>query len=178
MFTQPASPPSRIVTRLPLFGMCLSAFLITPIASQAHKDFEVLVFSKTVGFRHDSITNGIETIRRLGTNYHFGVEATEDASLFTDANLSNHQTVVFLSTTGDVLDNNQQAAFERYVQAGGGFVGDADDLVPVGDNTAIIEERYRKLGGTIEVIHKPGIGHHPHSLPNPKPIVDFILAHQ
>jgi len=56
-------------------------------------------------------------------------------------------------------------------------VGDADVVVPVADNTAVIEKRYRALGGHIEVIHKPGIGHHPHSLENPKPIVDFILKH-
>lgn len=56
-------------------------------------------------------------------------------------------------------------------------VGDADDVVPAAENTAIIEERYRKLGGTVKVIHKPGIGHHPHGLEDPAPVVDFILEH-
>lgn len=55
-------------------------------------------------------------------------------------------------------------------------VGDADDVVPVSENTAILEERYKALGGSIQVIHKPGIGHHPHSLQDPAPIVDFILT--
>lgn len=55
-------------------------------------------------------------------------------------------------------------------------VGDADAVVPVAENTAIIEERYKALGGHIEVIHKP-TGHHPHCLKDPKPIVDFILKH-
>ncbi len=54
-------------------------------------------------------------------------------------------------------------------------VGDADKVVPVIENTAIVEKRYRELGGSIQVIHKPGVGHHPHSLKNAKPIVDFIL---
>lgn len=54
-------------------------------------------------------------------------------------------------------------------------VGDADDVVPVKENTAILEARYKKLGGPIEVIHKPGVGHHPHSLKDPKLIVDFVL---
>ena len=54
-------------------------------------------------------------------------------------------------------------------------VGDADKVVPVVENTAIVEKRYRELGGSIQVIHKPGVGHHPHSLKNAKPIVDFIL---
>ena len=54
-------------------------------------------------------------------------------------------------------------------------VGDIDDVVPVSENTAIVEERYRKLGGTVQVIHKPGIGHHPHGLTDPTPVVDFIM---
>ena len=56
-------------------------------------------------------------------------------------------------------------------------VGDADDVVPVLENTAIVETRYRKLGGKIKVIHKPSGGHHPHGLDNPTPVVDFILSH-
>jgi pimeloyl-ACP methyl ester carboxylesterase len=55
-------------------------------------------------------------------------------------------------------------------------VGDADEVVPVAENTAILEERYRALGGAIQVIHKPGVGHHPHSIKDPAPIVDFVLA--
>ena len=54
-------------------------------------------------------------------------------------------------------------------------VGDADDVVPPEENTAIIEARYLKLGGKIQVIHKPGIGHHPHGLEDPSPVVNFIL---
>ena len=56
-------------------------------------------------------------------------------------------------------------------------VGDADDVVPAEENTAIVEQRYRALGGVVEVIHKPGVGHHPHGLENPTPVVDFILRH-
>lgn len=54
--------------------------------------------------------------------------------------------------------------------------GAADDVVPVAENTAILEERYRALGGSIRVILKEGVGHHPHSLEDPAPIVDFICA--
>jgi pimeloyl-ACP methyl ester carboxylesterase/lysophospholipase L1-like esterase len=56
-------------------------------------------------------------------------------------------------------------------------VGDADDVVPVAENTAIVEQRYRELGGSIQVIHKPGVGHHPHSLKDPGPIVAFVRKH-
>lgn len=55
-------------------------------------------------------------------------------------------------------------------------VGDADEVVPVADNTAVAESRYRKLGGTFIVIHKPGVGHHPHSLEDPSPLVEFVMA--
>lgn len=56
-------------------------------------------------------------------------------------------------------------------------VGDADDVVPMAENTNVLAERYRALGGSVEIIVKPGVGHHPHSLVDPAPIVDFILEH-
>jgi pimeloyl-ACP methyl ester carboxylesterase len=56
-------------------------------------------------------------------------------------------------------------------------VGDADDVVPVAENSGVVESRYRTLGGTVEVIHKAGVGHHPHGLDDAKPVVDFILRH-
>ncbi len=83
----------------------------------------VLVFSKTGGFRHDSIPQGIAAIQALGAANDFDVVATEDAAQFTDANLANFDVVVFMSTTGEILNDTQQAAFERYIQGGGGFAG-------------------------------------------------------
>jgi lysophospholipase L1-like esterase/pimeloyl-ACP methyl ester carboxylesterase len=56
-------------------------------------------------------------------------------------------------------------------------VGQEDDVVFVGEHTDLVEKRYHELGGVMEVIRKPGCGHHPHSLPNPAPIVDFIVTH-
>ncbi len=56
-------------------------------------------------------------------------------------------------------------------------VGDADNVVPPAENTLMVEQRYKELGGAITVIHKPGVDHHPHGLDNPQPIVDFILEH-
>ena len=54
--------------------------------------------------------------------------------------------------------------------------GDADDVVPYAENGAKLARRYRELGGVVEVILKPGVGHHPHSLEDPRPSVDFILG--
>ncbi len=56
-------------------------------------------------------------------------------------------------------------------------VGDADNIVPVAENTALVEQRYKELGGVIKVIHKPGCDHHPHGLEDPTPVVEFILEH-
>ncbi|WP_172382714.1 ThuA domain-containing protein [Streptomyces sp. MNP-20] len=84
---------------------------------------QVLVFSKTTGFRHDSIPDGIAAVRDLGAAHGFSVDATDDARAFTPKNLTRYDAVVWLSTTGDVLNSAQQTAFERYVRAGGGYVG-------------------------------------------------------
>jgi len=87
------------------------------------KDAKVLVFSKTKGWRHDSIPAGIAALQKLATENGFTVVASEDAGLFTEAQLSTFNAIVFLNTTQDVLDDNQQIAMERFIQAGGGFVG-------------------------------------------------------
>ncbi len=84
---------------------------------------KVLVFSKTTGFKHSSIPNGIAAIQKLGTENNFEVDTTKNASFFTEDSLKQYSAVIFLSTTADVLDHKQEAAFERYIQAGGGFVG-------------------------------------------------------
>ncbi|MEB3964828.1 ThuA domain-containing protein [Streptomyces kunmingensis] len=85
--------------------------------------YKILVFSKTAGFRHSSIDDGIAALRDLGTANNFTVDATEDAAAFTTGNLSQYRTLVFLSTTGDVLNGTQQTAMEQYIKGGGGYVG-------------------------------------------------------
>lgn len=94
-----------------------------PAASRPADSARVLVFSKTAGFRHDSIPEGIAAVRQLGADHGFTVDATEDANAFTPRNLRRYDAVVFLSTTGDVLDPAQQRAFEGYIRHGGGYVG-------------------------------------------------------
>jgi hypothetical protein len=83
----------------------------------------ILVFSKTAGWRHDSIPAGIAAFEKLANEQQFSVVATEDSAVFTDAELSQFNAIVFLNTTLNVLDENQELAMERYIQAGGGFVG-------------------------------------------------------
>jgi cytochrome c len=99
----------------------IGLFSLITILTQAQK--KVLVFSKTAGYRHSSIEVGRLAIMKLGKENGFDVDTTENASVFGDSILKKYSAVIFLNATGDVLDHVQQAAFERYIQAGGGFVG-------------------------------------------------------
>lgn len=92
-------------------------------SSTSTPTFTILVFSKTEGFRHDSIPAGIAAIQQQGRQRGFAVEASENSALFADEGLAKYKVIVFLSTSGDVLNAAQQAAFERFVRGGGGFIG-------------------------------------------------------
>src|SRR5690606_7775285 len=83
----------------------------------------VLVFSKTSGFVHQSIPEGIAALQLLGKDHDFTVDTTKNAAYFTADSLQRYDAVIFLSTTGDVLDDAQQTAFEEYIRGGGGFAG-------------------------------------------------------
>ncbi|TVQ65642.1 MAG: ThuA domain-containing protein [Balneolaceae bacterium] len=83
----------------------------------------VLVFSKTAGFRHDSIEAGIDAVKQLGSGHGFSVTATEDSDYFTPENLGRYAVVIFMNTTGTLFDEDQRAAFKQFIQNGGGFVG-------------------------------------------------------
>jgi type 1 glutamine amidotransferase len=84
---------------------------------------EVLIFSKTAGFRHGSIPTGVTCLTDLAANIELAAVASEDSADFNDTNLERFAAVIFLSTTMDVLNEDEQASFERYIQAGGGYVG-------------------------------------------------------
>ena len=83
----------------------------------------ILVFCKTAGFHHSSIGVGIKAIQDLGVANGFDVDTTADAAAFVEDSLKNYAALVFLNSTGDLLSGNQEIALERYIQAGGGFVG-------------------------------------------------------
>jgi len=121
----------RVVVRALVSAVLASLVLFAPIASAAGKGsggdgprFRALIFSKTAAFRHtECIPQGTVAIAQLGLKHNFEVDATENAALFTDQNLAQYDVVVFLCTTGDVLNAAQQAAFERFIRAGGGYAG-------------------------------------------------------
>ena len=98
------------------------SFSLASVAKPKPK-LAILVFSKTKGYRHASIPIGKMAIMKLGQENNMTVDTTEDASFITTENLKKYKAVVFLSTTGDIFDEQQQAAFEKYIRAGNGFVG-------------------------------------------------------
>ncbi|WP_443937042.1 ThuA domain-containing protein [Pedobacter sp. MW01-1-1] len=105
--------------------LCASLVVVFALKAVAipKKQVKVLVFSKTVGFRHASIETGKLALLKLASLQNFSIDTTENANAFTEKNLKQYRAVIFLSTTGDVLNDAQQKAFEKYIQAGGGFVG-------------------------------------------------------
>ncbi len=105
------------------FSLLLFAAIAVLWTACAREKVRILVFSKTEAFRHESIEAGIAALQKIAGEKGFEAIFTEDASAFKTASLSGFNAVVFLNTTGDVLDNEQQEAFERYIQAGGGYVG-------------------------------------------------------
>lgn len=97
--------------------------LLTFSCSKHEGKPRILVFSKTAGYHHESITQGNTAIEKLGSENNFDVDTTTDAAMFEDDSLKKYAAVVFLSPTGDVLNSYHEASFERYIQSGGGYMG-------------------------------------------------------
>ncbi|KAI1271517.1 carboxylesterase-like protein [Xylaria sp. FL0933] len=92
--------------------------------NDSQEKFDVFVFSKTAGYRHDSISAGIKGLTDLGVSSgSFNITASEDASLINAQFLSRFRVVVFLSTSGEFLTSEQLNGLKTYVNDGGGFVG-------------------------------------------------------
>jgi len=111
----------------------------------------VLVFSRTTGYRHAAIPTAVATLEELGAARGFTVEATEDPAIFDDADLARFRVVVFALTSGDVVDDAQQAALERFVARGGGWVG-----IHSAADTEYDWPWYDDLLGTHFLSHPPG----------------------
>ncbi len=84
---------------------------------------QVLVFSKTAGYRHKSIEKGVATLKEMGATHNFEVAHTEDSLAFATGNLKKYQLIIFLSTTMDVLGTEQEEAFKNYINGGGAYLG-------------------------------------------------------
>lgn len=99
------------------------SLLNTPSHATAQALPKILVFSKTEGYRHKSIEAGILAIQKLGQENGFEVQATEDAMIFTNDSLTKFRAIIFLSTSGDVLNTDQEKALQTFIRAGKGFAG-------------------------------------------------------
>ncbi len=99
----------------------LAAVLSLPLAAFAQE--RVLVYSQTTGFRHASIADGITMLRRIAASSGIALDFSESGADFTAANLAQFRAVVWLSTTGNLLDASQRQAYQAWLEAGGGYVG-------------------------------------------------------
>lgn len=125
-------------------------FLITCSVSQsmAQKQFRALLFTRTMGFHHESIHDGVAAIRAMADKHFFDVEWHEDPARFTDNSLAKYDVIIFLNTTGDILNPEQQTAMEKFIRAGKGFVG-----IHSATDTEYDWEWYTKLIGRSFKIH-------------------------
>jgi type 1 glutamine amidotransferase len=118
----------------------------------APQPYRVLVFTKTTGYRHSSIDEGVAAIRSLGREHGFQVDTTADATRFTPTRLGRYKAVVFLSTTGTPVDKPaERRAFEGYIRRGGGFVG-----IHAASDTRAKWVFYERLVGARFKHHDPG----------------------
>lgn len=149
MITRPLRALGAITASI---ALALGLTSLPAQADEAEQDpFTALIFSKTTGFRHDSIPYGVALYEALAEEHGFETEHTEDASVFNEDDLARFDAVIWLSTTGDVLDQTQQAAFEGYVRDGGGYVG-----VHSASDTHYEWEWYGDLVGAYFASHPPG----------------------
>lgn len=120
-----------MINKLLLF---ISAFFFTSITfpqnpvvengHQSRKGMNVLVFTKTLGFYHDSKPNAIKALYEIAHEKKWQITFTEDSTMFSEKELRKYNAVVFLLTTGNnLLDNEEKLALQKYVEGGGGFVG-------------------------------------------------------
>ena len=138
-------PIPTLLTALLSLAFCLDAAATQPQP-------RVLVFTKTTGWRHDSIPTAVAALQRLAAQEGLAVDHSEDAAVFNEKNLHRYRAVIFASTTGDVLDATQQAAMESFLRAGGGYMG-----VHSAADTEYDWSWYGELVGAYFKSHPPGL---------------------
>lgn len=145
---------------------------VVSFTSLSAQEKEVLVFHKTEGFHHKSIETGYKAIQELGEENKFRVTETDNSKEFSDENLEKYQLVIFLNTTGNVLNEEQEKAFENFMNNGGSFFGihsAADTEYEwewYGDLVGAYFESHPKISeATIEVVDPdhPAVAHFPNT---------------
>jgi uncharacterized protein len=125
----------------------LSLAMLTCVAAYSQQ-FKVMLFTKTDGFHHESIQEGVTAVRQLALRNNFTVDWQENASIFNDKALANYAVVIFLNTTGNILNDEQKAAFEKFIKSGKGYVG-----IHSASDTEYKWEWYTKMVGMMFKIH-------------------------
>jgi len=131
-----------------LFFLIFSGSLFSTSAFSQDEQFRALLFTKTAGWHHKSINAGVTAIEELADRHFFSVEWHEDATRINEENLKNFDVIIFLNTTGDILNATQQKAMEKFIQSGKGFVG-----IHSASDTEHDWEWYTQLVGRMFVIH-------------------------
>ncbi len=126
----------------------LFALFLAPSLFAQDKQFKTLLFTRTNGWHHESINEGVDAIRAMAGRHFFDVDWHEDPARFNDKNLEQYDVVIFLNTTGDILNEDQQKAFEKFIRAGKGFVG-----IHSASDTEYDWAWYTKLVGRMFHIH-------------------------
>ena len=108
------------------FGLCLAlVVLLAAVSPGVAEERRVLVYTKNgKGYVHDNIPASVAAIKKLGAENNFVVDVSDDPAVFTEQNLKRYKGLIFDNANNEVFDNEEQkAAFQRYIRAGGGFVG-------------------------------------------------------
>jgi cytochrome c len=121
-------PTTLAIATFSIAAAAAASFELTQTTEAAQSRFKALVFSKVTNYYHESIPAGIAAIKKLGAEHRFDVVVSDDPARFTDKALADFKVVVFNNTNstpekGALLDASQRAAFQKYIRAGGGFVG-------------------------------------------------------
>lgn len=127
---------------------CVVIFSLLLTSTVQAAQFNVLLFTKTAGWHHKSINKSVSAFEKMSKQYNFDYEWHEDANRINDKNLEKFDVIVFLLTTGDILNEAQQKSMERFIQSGKGFVG-----IHSASDTEYDWPWYKKLVGRNFVIH-------------------------
>lgn len=103
--------------------MTINILVLTTLSTAQAKQFKALVFTKTSGWHHESINSGVTALRKMANEHYFDLQWHANANKLTDKQLKKFDVLIFLSTTGNILNEAQQDAVERFIQSGKGFVG-------------------------------------------------------
>ena len=136
------------MNHIKVFITVIAAQFFLCFSATAQKQFKVLLIPTTNGWHHESVHAGVLAIQQLGIKNFFDVVYFDDPNSFTDKNLAQFQVIIFLNTTGNILDSAQKKVMERFIRSGKGFVG-----IHSASDTEYGWDWYTKLVGRMFYIH-------------------------